>query len=84
MKFSKWAIKLLESQVTHCLWNSNSECHRYHLASWQCVTMKKEYGGLGIPNIRELNFCLLGSWVRRYTLDSKYNTNSPTSLLVGR
>jgi hypothetical protein len=31
--------------------------------------MKKEYGGLGIPNIRELNLCLLASWIRRYSLD---------------
>jgi hypothetical protein len=59
MKFPKWAIKLLESQMAHCLWNSNSVCHRYHLASCQCVTMKKEYGGLGIPNMRELNLFLL-------------------------
>jgi hypothetical protein len=49
--------------------------------------MKKKYGGLGILNIRELNLCLLGSWIRRYTLDekkmwvqlvnSKYNTHNP-------
>jgi hypothetical protein len=50
--------------------------------------MKQEYGGLGILNMRELNLCLLGSWIRRYTLDekklwkqlvdSKCNTNNPT------
>jgi hypothetical protein len=33
IKFSKWAIKLLESQMAHCLWNNNFECHMYHLAS---------------------------------------------------
>jgi hypothetical protein len=33
--------------------------------------MKKEFGGLGIPNIRELNLYLLGSWVRRYYSDDK-------------
>jgi hypothetical protein len=32
--------------------------------------MKKEYGGLGIPNIRELNICLLASWIRRYHMDN--------------
>jgi hypothetical protein len=52
VKLTKWAIKLLESQMAHCLWNNNTECHRYHLASWQCVNMKKEFDGLGIPNIR--------------------------------
>jgi hypothetical protein len=31
--------------------------------------MEKDYGGLGIPQIRDLNLCLLGSWVRRYVQD---------------
>lgn len=28
--------------------------------------MKKEFGGLGIPNLQDVNLCLLGSWVKRY------------------
>ncbi|WVZ84784.1 hypothetical protein U9M48_031773, partial [Paspalum notatum var. saurae] len=46
--------------------------------------MCKEYGGLGIPNLRDWNVSLLGSWVRRYStgegklwkdiIDFKYNT----------
>jgi hypothetical protein len=49
--------------------------------------MKKEYGGLGVSNLRELNICLLGSWIRRYVvgkdniwkmlIDFKYNTCNP-------
>jgi hypothetical protein len=70
IKFFKWAIRLIESQMAHCLWNNDSNCHRYHLASWKHVTMKQEYGGLGVLDLRELNLCLLGSWVRRYTQDS--------------
>lgn len=31
--------------------------------------MLKDYGGLGIPNLRDLNICLLASWIRRYNLD---------------
>jgi hypothetical protein len=61
LKFPKWAIKLLESQMGHCLWNSSNERHRYHLASWQHVNIRQEFGGLGVPNLRELNLCLLGS-----------------------
>jgi hypothetical protein len=57
--------------MTHCLWNSDGERHRYHLANWQQVSMKKEYGGLGVPNLRELNLCLLGSWVRKYCVDKE-------------
>jgi len=49
--------------------------------------MVKYYGGLGIPNLRDLNICLLASWIKRYNIDknklwkqvidSKYNTNRP-------
>jgi hypothetical protein len=27
--------------------------------------------GLGIPNLRDLNLCLLGSWVKRHALDDQ-------------
>jgi hypothetical protein len=56
--------------------------------------MEKEFGGLGVPNLRELNLCLLGSWVRRYFVDNekiwkqlidfKYKLLAPTSLPVER
>jgi hypothetical protein len=49
--------------------------------------MAKEFGGLGVPNIRDLNVSLLGSWLKRYQgdsgklwrdiLDFKYNTAQP-------
>ena len=52
--------------------------------------MCKKFGGLGIPNLRELNMCLLGSWLKRYQeggektwkllLDFKYNTSDPNIL----
>jgi hypothetical protein len=48
------------------LWNDEAESHRYHQASWQHVTMEKDFGSLGVPSLRELNICLMGSWIRRY------------------
>jgi hypothetical protein len=49
--------------------------------------MHKEYGGLGIPGLRELNLSLLASWLKRYNsdknklwkelIDFKYNTKRP-------
>jgi hypothetical protein len=71
IKFPKWAIKLIETQTAHCLWNNNEECHKYHLANWQHVSMEKDYGGLGVSNLRELNICLLGSWIRRHAQDKE-------------
>jgi hypothetical protein len=73
--------------MANCLWNDDVDSHRYHLASWQHVTMEKNFGGLGVPSLRELNICLLESWIRRYAVDNdkiwkelidfKYNTCSP-------
>jgi hypothetical protein len=31
--------------------------------------MLKDFGGLGVPNLRDLNICLLASWVKRYNID---------------
>jgi hypothetical protein len=87
IKIPKWAIKLIESQMAHCLWNNGEDCHRYHLANWGHVAMEKDFGGLGVPSLRDLNIFLLGSWVRRHAqdkgkiwkmlIDFKYNTSNP-------
>lgn len=53
--------------------------------------MCKEYGGLGIPSLRDLNICLLASWLKRYEQDKRklwreltdhnYNTSKPNIFL---
>jgi hypothetical protein len=90
IKFPKWAIRAINSQMAHCLWDNYEGHNKYHLANWDLVTLKKEYGGLGIPNIRDMNLCLLASWIRRYSLDEnklwkqivdfKYDTKNPNVL----
>jgi hypothetical protein len=52
--------------------------------------LKKDHGGLGIPDLRDLNLCLLASWIQRYQhsdyklwkdiIDMKYQTCSPNIL----
>jgi hypothetical protein len=43
IKFPKWAIKLIETQMSHCLWKDEKNAHRYHLVSWKHVTISKDY-----------------------------------------
>jgi len=69
IKFPKWAIKMLNTHMGNFLWDDSENKHRYHLANWELVSMCKEYGGLGIPNLRDLNLCLLASWLKRYNSD---------------
>jgi hypothetical protein len=90
IKFPKWAIKMINSQMSHFLWNNNEESHKYHLANWQLVAQKKEAGGFGIPDLRNLNLAILSSWIFRYGLQSesiwtkiidyKYKTDNPNIL----
>jgi hypothetical protein len=89
-KFPKWALKLINTQLSHCLWSDEEGNRKIHLANWPSICMKKEFGGLGIPNLKDLNLCLLGSWVKRYIkaegsiwkkiVDAKYHTRQPNIL----
>jgi hypothetical protein len=73
--------------MAHCLWNTSEDRHNYHSVNLKQICMKKEFGGLGVPDLRELNLCLLGSWIRRYAtdkgkiwkmlIDFKYSTGMP-------
>ena len=55
--------------MAHCLWDNYEGHFKYHLANWGLVSQKKEYGGLGIPNLVDLNLCLQASSAKRYQLD---------------
>jgi hypothetical protein len=68
IKFPKWAI-ILHSHLSNCLWDDSPTSCKIHLANWESVSMMKEYGDLGVPNLRDLNLCLLASWIKRYNLD---------------
>ncbi|GJN39691.1 hypothetical protein PR202_gb28826 [Eleusine coracana subsp. coracana] len=73
--------------MAHFLWDNVGDNHKYHLANWELVTQKKEYGGLGVPDLRSLNRCLLASWIARYykeryglwklIVEDKYEINKP-------
>jgi hypothetical protein len=60
-KFPKWALDLINTQMANCLWNDFEGHQKIHLASWKHVCKKKEFGGLGIPDLANLNMSLLGS-----------------------
>jgi hypothetical protein len=64
--FPKWALKLINTQLANCLWSDEDGNRKINLANWPSICMKREFGGLGIPNLKDLNLCLLGSWIKRY------------------
>jgi hypothetical protein len=89
-RFPKCSLKLLDTHLANLMWNDEGGNHKIHLANWPLVCMKKEFGGMGIPNLQDLNLCLIGSWVKRYirgegalwkrVIDAKYNTRNPNIL----
>jgi hypothetical protein len=59
-KFPKLGLKLFESQMANFMWNDVEGNHKTHLAIWPFICMQKNFGGLGIPNVQDLNICLIG------------------------
>jgi hypothetical protein len=56
--------------MSYFLWNGNVDARKYHLANWDLVCLKREFGSLGVQNLRDFILCLLASWVKRYNLDA--------------
>ena len=87
IKFPKWATNMINSQLAHCFWDDYEGHHKYHLAAWGNIALKKQFGSLGIPNIADMNLSLLASWAKRYfnddgkiwkqIIDAKYKTCKP-------
>uniref|UniRef100_A0A8I6YIX2 Reverse transcriptase zinc-binding domain-containing protein n=1 Tax=Hordeum vulgare subsp. vulgare TaxID=112509 RepID=A0A8I6YIX2_HORVV len=87
VKFPKWAINAINSQMAHFLWGNMGDQHKFHLAKWGLVSRKKDFGGLGIPNIRDYNMALLASWGKIFFMNNsgdwknvityKYDVNCP-------
>jgi hypothetical protein len=66
IKFPKWVVEAISSQMANFFWNNQEDSHKYHISNIQTLCLKKEHGGLGVPDLRNLNICLLASWIQRY------------------
>jgi hypothetical protein len=60
-QFHKWALKLLNTQLANFMWNEEEGNHKIHLANKPYICTKKDFCGMGIPNLQHLNLCLIGS-----------------------
>jgi hypothetical protein len=69
IKFPKWAIDMINSHIGYFFWGSTEDKKKYHLANRQLLPRKKEFGGMGIPDLRSLNLFILAAWIFRYHLN---------------
>jgi hypothetical protein len=60
---------MINTQMANCLWNDFEGHRKINLANWKMICKKKKYGGLGVPDLGNINLCLLGSWIKRYCKD---------------
>jgi hypothetical protein len=87
IRFSKWAIEMINSQMANFFWDDLGEKHKYHLSNRPSISQRKEGRGMGVHDLRDLNLCPLASWIQRYqdsdcrlwkkVIDGKYHTSSP-------
>jgi hypothetical protein len=55
IKFPKWALNMINSQMFNFLWDDTKDGRKYYLANWDLVCLKKEFSGLGVQNLRDYN-----------------------------
>jgi hypothetical protein len=48
IKFSKWAIKAINTEMVNFFWDDHGDKHKYHLANLQTLCQNKDKGGLGV------------------------------------
>jgi hypothetical protein len=68
-KFPRWVVDLINSHMSNCFWDDYEGHKKLYLANWHLVCMKKDFEGLGVLNLKDLNLCLLGNWIKRYIKD---------------
>jgi hypothetical protein len=56
--------------MAHFFYDDLDGSHKYHLANWGLICQEKDFGGMGVQNLRDYNLCLLASWIKRYHLDN--------------
>jgi hypothetical protein len=75
------------------LWLEKDGVRKYHLVKWEIVCMPQDQGGLGVVDLRVMNFCLLCKWLWKLeTTDglwqqmirAKYLKNKPLSQRVSK
>lgn len=53
--------------MANCHWNDSEGAHKYHLVNWDSVSTLNDFAGPGIPNLRNLNICLLLASLEKQT-----------------
>ncbi|CAJ2661595.1 unnamed protein product [Trifolium pratense] len=62
-------ISSIESLLIKFFWGGSEDVRKTSWISWKSICLRKEYGGLGVRQLREFNLALLGKWCWRLLVD---------------
>ncbi|KAJ0567858.1 putative RNA-directed DNA polymerase [Helianthus annuus] len=62
-------LKVLEGIRRKFLWGGSSPNNKIRWVKWEKVVALKDFGGLGIGNLKDMNLALLAKWWWRYRME---------------
>ncbi|KAK2449167.1 hypothetical protein QL285_008386 [Trifolium repens] len=62
-------ISSINSLLIKFFWGGCEDLRKTPWVSWKTICLRKEYGGLGVRQLREFNTTLLGKWCLRMLVD---------------
>nr|ABD28747.2 Putative non-LTR retroelement reverse transcriptase, related [Medicago truncatula] len=62
-------ISSIESLFNKFFWGGGEEKRKISWVRWDTLSLRKEYGGLGVTRLREFNIALVGKWCWRLLLE---------------
>ncbi|CAJ2678808.1 unnamed protein product [Trifolium pratense] len=62
-------ISSIESLFIKFFWGGCEDSRKISWVSWKSICLRKEFGGLGVRQLREFNLALLGKWCWRMLVD---------------